>query len=104
MIDWFMEIVGVLSTKRFNGPIVGPLVRSIDGGVWIIDGFVRDTEFESVGKLIGELEGADVVDALDATEGIVAMVVLSVGSIVESSLHVVLNVVDIAIGFSVIIS
>ena len=93
-IDWFMEVVGA---------VVGSLLGSIDDVFWMINGFVRDTEVELVGKIVEKLEGAEVGAAFNATAGSVAMVGYAFGSIVESSLQVVLNVVDIAIGFSFII-
>ena len=72
------------------------------GVIWMIDGFGRDGGVESVRKTNGELEGADVGAASPATEGGIVVVGFSVGPIVDSSLQVVLNVVDIAIGSSVI--
>ena len=102
-IEWFMEVVGALSINRFNGSVVGSLVGLMDDVVWMIDGFVGDTEVESIGKIIGKLEGTDVAAGFNAVEGGVVVVGLFVGSIVESSLQVFSNVVDIAIGFSSII-
>ena len=83
-IEWFVGVVGALCTNEFNDSVVESLVASTDDVVWMIDGFVRDTEVESVGNIIGELEGADVGTAFNATEGIVAVVGFSVCSIVES--------------------
>ena len=98
-----MEIIDALLTNEFNAAVVESLVGSIDDVVEMIDAFVRDSEVEFVGKIIGELEGAGVVAAVNVTEGSIAAIGVSVGSMVESSLHVVLNVVKIAIGSSVII-
>ena len=91
--DWFMEVVAAL----------GSLVASIDDVVWMIDKFVRDIGVDLVGKISGELEGADVAVEFNAIEGSVPVIGLSVGSIVESSLQVLVNVVEIDIGSSVII-
>ena len=57
--------------------------------------FEGHTELVSIGEIIGELEGSEI--------GSIIVVGLYVDSIVESSLQVVLNVADIAIGLSVII-
>ena len=104
VIDWFVEVIGVLPTNKCNGAVVGLLAASMnDGVIRMIDEFVRDIEVESNGKIIGKLEGADVSSVFNATEGSVVVLGLSVGSIVENSLQVVLNVLDIAIGSSVII-
>ena len=100
VIDW-VEVIGALLNK-FDGAVVGSLIASIDEVIRVIDGFVRDTVVKLVVKMIGELEG-DVTAGFSATEGTVAVIGLSVGSIVDSSLQVVLNVVDIAIGSSAII-
>ena len=94
-IDWFMEVVGAVSTNKYNGAVVGSSVGSIDGVAWMIGVFVGDTEVESIGKIIGELEGEEVA-AFNVAE-------LSVRSIVKRLLHVISNAVDIAIGSSVII-
>ena len=83
--------------------VVRALVGSVDDFVWMIDGFVGGTEVCLIGKIIGELEGADVGVVYNATEGSIVVVGLCVGSVVESSLQVVLNVVDIGIGSPVII-
>ena len=91
-IDGFVEA----TNGKVEGAVVGSLVGFIDV-VWMIVGFVGDREVKSVGKVIAELEGADVVAAFNVTEG------LLVGSIVKSSLQVDVNVIDIAIGCSVII-
>ena len=69
----------------------------------MIDGFVRDREVEVIEKINEELEGAAVGAATDSTKESVAVLGYSFGSIVGSLLQVVLNVVDIAIGSSVII-
>ena len=98
-IDWFMEVIRAMSTNI--SAVVESLVASIDDFVWMIDGFIRDTEVESIGKIIVALEGGDVVAGFNAAVGSVIVVGLSVGFIVESSSQVVLNVVDIAIGSSV---
>ena len=92
--DWFMEVVAA----------VGSLVGSIDDVVSMIDKLLRDRGVESVEKINEELEGADVAVEFNTTGGSVAVIGLSVGFIVESSLQVVLNVADIDIGSSVIIS
>ena len=92
-IDWLVEVVGVT---------VGSLVTSINDVVWMIDGFVTETEVESVGKVIGGLEGADAAAPFIAAEGTVPVVGSTVGCIVNRLLQV-LNVVEIDTGFSVII-
>ena len=103
VIDWFADVIGELSIIKFNDVVVGSLVASIaDGVIWMIDGFARYIEVESIGKIVGGLDGADVASAFNATEGNVVVVGLPVVSIVDSSLQAVLNVVDIAIGFCVI--
>ena len=83
VIDWFVEVVGAPSTKKFDGSVVGSLVGSIYDVVWIIDGFLRNTEVDMVEKMFGELEGADVSATFNGTEGSVVEVGLSVCSIVE---------------------
>ena len=50
----------------------------------MIDGVVKDIEVESIEKMNGELEGADVASAFNEIEGNVVVVGLSVGSIFES--------------------
>ena len=102
MIEWFVEVVDALSTSEINGDGVGSLVCSIDDVVWMIDVVVRGTELGSDGRITGEFEGADVADSFNGNEGTVAVVGLSVDSIIESTLQVV-NVFDIALGCSVII-
>ena len=102
-IDWCMEVIGAMSANGFNGSAVGSLDGSIDDVAWMIDGFMGDTEVNSIGKIIGELEGTPVAAAVNATDGTVADVRLSLGTIVESSLQIVLDVVDITIGSIVII-
>ena len=103
VIGWFVEVIGALSTNKFNGDVVGSLAASIDDGViWMIDVFVRDTLVESNEEIIGELDGADVASACNATEGSI-VVGFPVDSMVRSSPQVVSKVVDIAIGSSVII-
>ena len=102
-IDWFMEVIGALSTN--DNAVVGSLVASIDDVIWIIDGFVRDTAVKSIVRIIGELEAGGIAAGFNPTEGSIIVVGLSVGSIlsiVESLLQVASRVVDISIGSSVI--
>ena len=76
VINWFVEVIDA---------VVGSLFASIDDGVIrMIDVFVRDIEVEWNGKIIGKLEGADVVSVFNGTEGSVVVVGLPVGCRVES--------------------
>ena len=70
ILYWLVEVVGALSTNKLNGAVVGSSVGSINDVVWMIDGFVGDTEVGLIGGIIGELEGADVGAVFNATEGI----------------------------------
>ena len=85
LIVWLVEVIGALSTNKFNGAVARSLVGSMEDVVWMIDELARrDAEVEMVGKIVGKLAGAEVGAAINATEGRVAVVELIIDSILES--------------------